>query len=218
TKRIHDMTITIIGTGNMAKGIASRAMAGGHHVNVLARDDSKAAALVSAVQTFAVNGAQAQVLAPDNPLDDVVVLAVPYTEVATLVQSYGDKLAGKVVVDITNPVDFETFQLIPDKGVAGAEEIAKLLPASQVVKAFNTTFAGTLMSGIVDGKSLDVLIAGDDAAAKDVVSTLVGDGGLRPLDVGPLSNARHLEGLGPMHMALQEQLGSGWMSAIKFLA
>ena len=211
------MNITIIGTGNMAKGIATRVVAGGHSVQLHAKDASKGGALANELKANAPSGVTVEVKAIGSPTDEVVILAIPYTEVASVAEQYADKLNTKVVVDITNPVDFNTFQLIPAAGMSGAEEIAKLLPNSKVVKAFNTTFAGTLGAGEVDGKPLDVFVAGDDQAAKATVSQLVKDGGLRPVDVGPLSNSRHLEGLGLMHMALQDQLGSGWMSAIKIL-
>jgi predicted dinucleotide-binding enzyme len=85
------------------------------------------------------------------------------------------------------------------------------------VKAFNTTFAGTLASGEVAGQQLDVLIAGDDEEAKRKVSRLVESGGMRPVDAGPLRRAQQLEHLGFLHMAMQENLGSGYGSAVKFV-
>jgi NADPH-dependent F420 reductase len=211
------MNVTIIGTGNMAKAIGTRLLAGGNSLNLHAKDASKGAKLAEELTSSAQNGATVAVKEVGSPTDDVVILAVPYPEVAAIAKQYGDKLDGKVVVDITNPIDFNTFQLIPAPDSSGAEEVAKLLPNSKVVKAFNTTFAGTLLSGEVDGKPLDVFIAGDDKAAKEAVSKLVSDAQLRPVDVGALSNARHLEGFTLLHMSLQEQLGTGWMSAIKIL-
>lgn len=83
------------------------------------------------------------------------------------------------------------------------------------MKAFNTTFAPTLVAGEVDGQQLDVLIAADDADAKEKVSRLVADGGLRPIDVGPLSRAQQLEQLGFLHISLQQPLGLGFGSTIK---
>jgi 8-hydroxy-5-deazaflavin:NADPH oxidoreductase len=83
------------------------------------------------------------------------------------------------------------------------------------VKAVNTTFAGTLVAGEVDGQQLDVLIAGDDETAKEQVSQLVSDGGLRPIDVGPLSRAQQLKQLGFLHISLQQPLDLGFGSAIK---
>jgi predicted dinucleotide-binding enzyme len=146
------------------------------------------------------------------------VLAVPYPAAAEVIAEHGDALRGKVVVDITNPVDWATFEgLVTPADSSAAEEIEKLLPqGTPVVKAFNTTFASTLSSGEVAGQPLDVLLAGDDADAKATVASFVEAGGLRPLDVGPLRRARQLEQLGFLNMAAQEPLGAGFASALKF--
>jgi predicted dinucleotide-binding enzyme len=76
---------------------------------------------------------------------------------------------------------------------------------------------GTLVAGEVGGQQLDVLIAGDDEAAKETVSQLVSDGGLRPIDVGPLSRAQQLEQLGFLHISLQQPYDLGFGSAIKLV-
>ena len=81
------------------------------------------------------------------PAGDIVVLAVPFDAAKEIVSAYGAALAGKTVVDITNPVNFETFDsLVVAPGTSAAEEIAALTPGN-VVKAFNTTFAGALVAG-----------------------------------------------------------------------
>jgi predicted dinucleotide-binding enzyme len=106
--------------------------------------------------------------------------------------------------------------VVTPAGSSAAEEIAKLVPqGTKVVKAFNTTFAPTLVAGEAGGQTLDVLIAGDDEGAKETVAELVEAGGLRPLDVGPLSKARQLEQLGLFHITAQEPLGAGFGSALK---
>lgn len=84
---------------------------------------------------------------------------------------------------------------------------------TRVVKAFNTTFAKTLVTGEVAGQTLEVLIAGDDEDAKATVAGLV-EGGMRAIDVGPLRRARMLEQVGLFHMAIQEQIGSGFASSL----
>jgi len=114
-----------------------------------------------------------------------------------------DQFAGKVVVDITNPLNFETFDslTVPADGSAAAE-IAAALPQSRVLKAFNTTFAATLASGTVGPVSTTVLIAGDDADAKALLAGVVAAGGLRALDAGALSRARELEALGFVQLTL----------------
>ncbi len=107
---------------------------------------------------------------------------------ADVIAKRADQLAGKVVVDITNPLNFETFDslTVPADGSAAAE-IAAALPQSRVLKAFNTTFAATLASGTVGPVPTTVLIAGDDADAKALLAGVIAAGGLRALDAGALS-------------------------------
>lgn len=206
------MKVTIVGAGNMGRGIGTRAVAGGHDVEIADRDPEQARALAEEL------GGSATAVGPDDPVGgEVVVFALYYPGIKDVVREYSDRLAGKVVVDITNPINAETFDdLATPAGTSSAEEVAQLVPdGTRVVKAFNTTFAPTLVAGEVAGQQLDVLIAGDDAAAKQKVSQLVADGGLRPLDVGPLRRARQLEQLGFLHIALQQPLELGYGSAIK---
>jgi 8-hydroxy-5-deazaflavin:NADPH oxidoreductase len=207
------MDVTIIGTGNMARGIATRALAGGHAVTLLGHERSEAEQLAGELSGEVQAGQVG-----DPPAGDVTVLAIPYGAVDDVLGAYNGGLDGKVIVDITNPVDFSSFTpLMPEKGSA-AQEIQEKAPRAKVVKAFNTTFAGTLVKGSVAGEQLDVLIASDDEDAKRTVSQLVSDGGLRPVDAGPLSRAHELEALGYLHMALQESLGTGFGSTVKLLA
>ncbi len=209
------MNVTIIGSGNMAKAIGTRLVNGGHDLTIHAKDLNKANKLVDGLKSVKPP-AKVRVDSIGADTDEVVIFAVPYTEIQNLANDYKG-LAGKVVIDITNPVDFNTFQLIPEPGQSGAQEVAKLLPDTKVVKAFNTTLAGPLEVGVVDGKQLDVFIAGDDQEAKDTVIELIKTSAMRPVDVGPLANSRHLEGLGLIQMAVQDQIGTNWMSAIKFI-
>jgi 8-hydroxy-5-deazaflavin:NADPH oxidoreductase len=207
------MNVTIIGTGNMARGIATRILAGGHSVTLLGTDAGKAEALAAELDGDVRSGRSGDPLA-----GDVVVLAVWYQAVDDVLATYGDQLTGKVVVDITNPVDPDTYAplTIPEGSVAA--QIAAKLPGAKVVKAFNTTFAGTLVEGAVAGQPLDVFLAGDDEAAKDTLKQLATDGGLRPIDVGPLALAHHVEALGYLNMAIQPGLGTNYASAVKVLA
>jgi NADPH-dependent F420 reductase len=209
------MQITIVGTGNMARGIATRALAGGHDVTLVGTDRAKAEALAG---DLGANGG-GSVSAGDSVGGDAVVLAVPYQAATAVLDAHRDELAGAVIVDITNPVDFSTFQPLALDAGSAAQEIAGAAPeGAKVVKAFNTTFAGTLVEGAVAGQPLDVFIAGDDDGAKATVKQLVEDGGMRAVDAGPLARARELEALGYLHMALQDPLGTGFSSTVKVLA
>lgn len=208
-------TITIIGTGNMARGIATRALAAGRNVELLNRDAGKAAAVAAELGTNVTSGTVGQV-----PAGDIVVLALPFDAAKEVVTSYGAALAGKAVVDITNPVNLETFDsLVVAPGTSAAEEIAALTPGN-VVKAFNTNFAGTLVAGEAGGQKLDGFIAGDNAEATAAVASLMADSGMRPLVVGALKRSRELEGFQFLLMTLQanpELETFNWNTGLKVL-
>jgi 8-hydroxy-5-deazaflavin:NADPH oxidoreductase len=209
------MNVTIIGTGNMARGIGSRLVAGGHRVTVLGKEVEAAEEVVRDLDA----GDAASAGRTGDPIaDDVVVLAVYYPDAMAAVEQYGDELDGKVVVDITNPVN-ETFDgLVTPPDGSAAQELAAATGGARVVKAFNTTFANTLRQGDVSGQPLDVFLAGDDADAKATVAQLAEDGGLRPVDAGPLGRARELEAAGLLHISVQQTLGTGFGSALKIVS
>ncbi|MGW1344409.1 NADPH-dependent F420 reductase [Kribbella sp. NPDC002412] len=172
--------VSIIGTGTMGQAIASIVVKGGNTVELFG----------SADQDQRITG-------------EIVVLAVPYPAVARVIAERGDQLAGKIVVDITNPLNFETFDsLVVPADSSAAAEIAAALPRSRVLKAFNTNFAATLASTAVGDVPTTVSIAGDDADAKALLAGVVTAGGLRAVDAGPLSRARELEALGFLQLTL----------------
>jgi 8-hydroxy-5-deazaflavin:NADPH oxidoreductase len=188
------MDVTIIGTGNMARGIGSRALAGGHNLTVVGKDSESAQAVAADI------GGEGSVktAVTGEPLEgDVVVLAVYYPDARAAVEQHADQLAGKVVVDIANPVDEKLDGLVVPADGSATQELAGLAPDARFVKAFNTTFAGTLTAGEVSGHKLDVLIAGDNDEAKSTVAGLARDGGLNPIDVGPQKRAPRARGPGP---------------------
>jgi NADPH-dependent F420 reductase len=215
------MDVTIIGAGNMGRGIGTRLVAGGNNVRILDNDAGEAKTLADELSANASNGGSAEGGPAGDPLSgDVIVLAVWYEPARSVIEQYGDQLGGKVVVDITNPVDTKTFDgLVTPADSSAAEELAKLAPGdAKLVKAFNTTFSGTLVEGQVGGQPLDVFIAADDEGAKDTVAELVRAGGLNAIDAGPLKRAHELEALGFLHMTLQDKLGTGYRSAAKIIS
>ena len=180
--------LSILGTGNMGQVIAAVAAKGGHSVQQLGENDLHSP----------VTG-------------DVVVLAVPYPAVSDVIAQRGEQLAGKIVVDITNPLDFETFDsLVVPADSSAAAEIAAALPSSRVLKAFNTTFAGTLAAGTVGPLTTTVLIAGDDADAKSTLADVVTSGGLNAIDAGALKRARELEAVGFLQLTLAANEKLSW--------
>ncbi|MEU3554023.1 NADPH-dependent F420 reductase [Streptomyces fragilis] len=180
--------VSVIGTGTMGSAIAGIARKGGHAVESLGSGDS------------------------GKPVTgEIVVLAVPYPALADVVAQRREQLAGKVVVDITNPVDFATFDsLVVPADRSAAAELADALPDSRVLKAFNTNFAPTLAAGAVGGRPVTVLIAGDDADAKSALTAIVTAGGLRALDAGPLRRARELEAVGFLQLTLAAAEKVAW--------
>lgn len=196
--------ITIIGTGNMGQAIAGIAARGGASVQILARDLDKAGAAAASIG--AVPG-----VVGDAITGEVVVLAVPYPALAEIADAHGDQLADKVVVDITNPVDFATFDgLVVPADSSAAAELAAIVPAARVVKAFNTNFAATLASGELGGEPTVVQIAGDDDAAKKLLADVIAAAGLKAADTGALKRARELEALGFLQMVLAVREQIGW--------
>lgn len=172
---------TVIGTGNMGKAIGGLLAEGGSTIDYITKDQ---------VGLAPVDG-------------EVVVLAVPYPAVADILQAYGDGLSGKVIVDITNPLNFETFDsLVVPVGSSSAAQIQDQLPNSRVLKAFNTTFAATLVGKELGGRQTTVLIAGDDADAKQVLASAVEAGGVAAIDAGSLARAHELEAMGFLQLTL----------------
>jgi len=198
-------SITIIGTGNMARTIGTLAIAGGNTVEVMGRDQGKADDLARALGGGATAGSWGAV-----PAGDIVITALLYTGVVPVVVEYGDALAGKVIVDISNPFN-ATFDGLAHSGDTSiAEEVAKVAPAgTSVVKAFNTIFGHVLEKG-----RPDVFLAGDSAQAKASVKAFIESIGLRPLDAGGLKMAQWLEGMGLVTVALANDGVGHWDFAL----
>jgi len=193
-------TVTVVGAGNMGSAIAARVIGGGTPVQVLTRD------------AVAVPGATSGTIG--EPITgDIVVLALPYPAVAEVLAQYAGQLDGKVLVDLTNPLDFTTFDsLVVPAGSSAAAVIAEAVPGASVLKAFNTTFAATLASGTVGAEKTTVLVAGDDADAKAAFAAVVEAGGLRVVDAGSLQRAHELEALGFLQLTLAAGNKTSWTS------
>ncbi|WP_018335580.1 NADPH-dependent F420 reductase [Actinomycetospora chiangmaiensis] len=184
-------SITVIGTGNMARTLAGLAIRGGHTVEVMGRDQAKADDLAARLGATAGKWGEA-------PTGDIVITALLAAAVVPTVAEFGDALAGKVVVDISNPFNATFDGLAHDAETSVAQQAADVAPAdTAVVKAFNTIFSGVLENG-----RPDVFVAGDSTEAKAGVAAFVESIGLRPLDVGGLRMATWLEGMGLVAVGL----------------
>ncbi len=213
------MNVTIIGAGNMARGIGTRLVASGHHVSLAGRNPEKVGNLASTLEKAVKKGGTVKTLPYGHAIsDELVILTLPYPANVSVAREYGDKLAGKTVVDICTPLNSTYDGLATPDGTSAGEELAKAVPAgARVVKSFVTNFAQTLADGQVDGEPLDVFVAGDDPQARKLVGQLIESGGLRPLDVGGLVRSRYLEGLHMINVGLQSRMSKPWMNAIKFV-
>jgi hypothetical protein len=188
-----------------ARGLATWAVAAEHNVTIVGFNRGQAEELVKSVHA-------ARAADPRDPLlDNVIFLAMPYNCVLDARDSYGKQLDGKIVVDVTTPIDLDTFEPIHPEAGSAAQEIAKGRPGAKVVKAFHPRFAGTLVAEQNAGQEMrDVFLAGDDVEAKRLVAQLFKEGGLRPIDVGPLRRGRELEAVGYLYVAKRHFMKAGF--------
>ena len=198
------MKVTVIGAGNMGSAFVTQLTRARHEVTVTARDSAKAAQLAAAnpgARAVATEGAVAGA--------DAVVLATGYADAVTALRSLGE-LAGKVVIDITNPLTADYMGLTIGHDTSAAEEIAKAVPGAEVIKAFNTVFAQVLAEGAdLGGRKVTVFIAGDSAPGKETARTLAESMGFDTIDAGGLKNARYLEPLAGLNIYLGYGAGLG---------
>ena len=206
------MNIAIIGAGNVGKALTGSAIRAGHSVTVSSKNGESARQL--AEETGARAAASDREAAEAA---DVVLLAVPYGAVDEVLGDVGAALAGKVVIDATNPIKADYSGLATD-GTSGAEEIQAKAPGARVVKAFNTAFAARQADPkVAGGLRVDGFVAADDADAKATVLGLVEAIGFNPVDAGGLAMARYLEGMAWLNITLQMNNGWSWQAGWKLV-
>ncbi len=202
------MDIAIIGPGNMGLGLARLFVAKGQNVALAHKDVGVATKLAAEIGD---NG-RGKGIADAVSDADIVILATPYDSAAAALNEAGD-LAGKILVDISNPITPDFMALTIGHTTSAAEEIAKLAPGAHVVKAFNTVFWQALPFEVRRGNpAVQVLLAGDDTDAKKTVANMVTDLEFEAIDAGPLENARYIEPVGELNIHLGYALG--WGTAI----
>ena len=184
--------VTIFGKGNMGHAIGGNFADAGNDVAYVESSSSEKV----------------------SKLGNIIVLAVPYPAVAGILTTYASELKGKIIVDITNPVNFDTFDdlVVPSDSSATAV-IASVATDSKVVKGFNTTFAATLATKKVAGEhQTTVLLASDDAEAKVALTKALDGSGLAVIDAGSLKRARELEAIGFLQISLAAAEKINWTS------
>jgi NADPH-dependent F420 reductase len=206
------MDIAIIGAGNVGRALATSFVRAGHTVTITSRDPEHAGSVATDVGAdVAESNAAATARA------DIVVLATPFSSADTIAAEIADEVTGKVVIDATNRMSFGAEGPEIDGTTSNAEELAALLPNAKIVKAFNTLFAPNQSDPIAEGIRLDGFVAGDDADARATVLDLIASIGLNPVDVGPLSRARQLEGLAFLNITVNMANGGSWQSGWKLV-
>lgn len=198
------MTIAVIGTGRMASGFVRALVGQGADVVIGARDAAKAEALASELD----GKARVADVAAAVQAAELVLVALPYGAIAGALQGL-QGLAGKVVVDISNPITADFQGLLLGTTTSAAEEIQAVVPQARVVKAFNTIFSQLLPATARQAKSVQVFVASDDAAAKAQVQALASSLGFEAVDAGALRNSRFLEPVGAMNIQFGFFLGWG---------
>jgi hypothetical protein len=205
------MNVAIIGAGNAGRALATSAMRSGHSVTVSSSNGATAAKLAEETGAKAAASNRAAVEGAE-----LVVLAVPYTAMVDVLDDVGPALAGKIVVDATNPLKAD-YSGLAVEGTSGAEEIQKRLPQSRVVKAFNTQFAARQLDPRIAGLNVDGFVAGDDEEAKVVVLDLVKGIGFNPIDAGQLAMSRALEAMAFLNISLQIKNNWSWQAGWKLV-
>lgn len=200
------MKVAIIGAGNVGKALATSITNAGHDVTIAASNAENARAAAHEIGTRAADSSAAAVVGAD-----VVILAIPYAAGAQVAADIREGVAGKTIIDVSNPLTPD-YSGLATTGASAAEELQQRLPQASVVKAFNTLFASIQAAPT---REVDGLVAADDRDAKQQVISLLDSMGFTPLDVGPLSAARYLEGMAFINIGLNAQNSWSWTSAWK---
>lgn len=189
------MNIAFIGYGNVGAPLADHLQRLGHAVMLAAHD-----AASSSVKKALARNPKLRVAEPRDAVRaaDVVFLATPFDANESALQPLSDELAGKVLVDCTNPVGPGLKHGL-DSVQSGSQRVQQLAPRARVVKAFTIYGFENFENPVYPGYNVKpaMLFCGNDADAKRTVATLIEQLGWEPLDVGGIEQALHLE-----HMTL----------------
>jgi NADPH-dependent F420 reductase len=206
------MNIAIIGAGNVGRALGTSFVRAGHSVAITSHDPEHAGNVAAATGAHVAESNTAAAEAAD-----IIVLATPFASAADIAADIEHAVDGKVVIDVSNRMSFGEGGPDIDTTTSNAEELAALLPGASVVKAFNTLMASNQSDPVTDGVQLDGYVAANDLTAKAKVLDLVASIGLNPVDVGPLSRARQLEGLAFLNISLNIANGGNWQSGWKLV-
>ena len=200
------MKVAIIGAGNVGKALGISLTRAGHEVTISAKSPESANAAAREVGASSAESAA-------NAVTDagIIIFAIPYQAEDAVAAEIASLVAGRTIIDVSNPIRPDFSGLATD--TSAAEELQHHLPDAHVVKAFNTVFASNQADPAASVEPIDGYVAGDDGEAKREVMSLLESIGMKPLDVGPLSSARYLEGMAYVNIGLNAQNGWSWTSA-----
>lgn len=200
------MKIGIIGAGNVGGALGTLWAGKGHEVVFGVRDTNDPALQKLLASTHGT--ARAASVNDAAAFGEVVVFATPWPATRDAIASAGN-LAGKIVVDCTNPLLPDLSGLVIGTNNSAGEEVGRWAKGAKVVKAFNTIGAPNFGNPHFGSENASMFICGDDASAKTAVSKLASDLGFDVVDAGPLTAARLLEPLAMLwiHLAYKQGLG-----------
>jgi 8-hydroxy-5-deazaflavin:NADPH oxidoreductase len=214
-------TIAIVGaTGNMGSAIAkSLATKGKYRLLLMANNHERLVELKSQLE---MAGSEADIFAISCAREasweaDIIIVATPYEAEREVAEKIREVATGKIVISISNPLNSTYNDLVTSPDTSAAEELQKLLPNSKVVKTFNTTFAADFISPIIDGKTADAFIAGNNGDAVDTVSQVVKTAGFNPIVAGDLTISRTLERMQLLLIQLNMKHKYNWLAGWKIL-
>jgi len=211
------MKIGIIGSGSVAQVLGSGFLSKGHEVMLGTRDASKLAAWLAEAGDKASVGT----FEDAAKFGEFVFLSVPGAALESVIEITGpENLAGKIVIDITNPMDFS--QGVPPRftatvGNSLGEKVQRLLPDSHVVKAFNSIGVAVMIDPDFNGEKATHFIAGDSEEAKTEATKLISEFGWEVEDVGGIDQAFFLEALASLWVNHAFK-SNNWNQAFKLLS
>ena len=211
-------TIAIIGaSGNMGSAIAKSLATSPYRLLLFGKEEAKLRSLLKEITN---KKADAQIIgcAADASWEaDIIIAAVPFAAEKEIAEKIRQVATGKIVISISNPLNETYTGLLTDGNTSSAEELQKLLPHSKVIKAFNTTFAGDFSQPVIDGKTIDAFIAGDDEESLETVSDVVRAAGFNPVKAGALAISRTLENMQSLLIQLNMKNNYNWVAGWKIL-
>jgi NADPH-dependent F420 reductase len=213
-------TIAIIGaTGNMGSALAKNLAGGSYRLLLFGSNSEKLNAVVDEIKKI---HPAAEVESSTCQVDacwegDIIIPAVHFEIEKEVAERIKEVSTGKIVISISNPLNKNFDGLLTEPHTSAAEELQKVLPASKVVKAFNTVFANDFQQPVIDGKQVDVFVAGDDEEAVSTVSKLVKDAGFNPVEAGRLMVSRTLESMTLLLIQLNKKYNYNWLAGWKIL-